>query len=740
MPDLYNELRRRNVLKVAAAYALVAWILIEAGSVLLPTFGAPEWFFRVYVIIVLSGWIVSVMLAWIFEVTPDGVKLERDLDRDTYVPEPKSHLNWIIIGLLVIALVVSISFNVTGIRHQDSLPTAADFGRGSIAVLPFESRSSDPENQFFTDGIHDDLLTRLSHVDSLKVISKTSVLAYRDTTKNLREIADELDVATVVEGSVQQYGDKVRINVQLIDASTDEHIWAESYDKDLTLENIFDIQTEISSRIADELRAALTPRDQLRLAAVPTMNLDAYTLYVAGRKNLYLREFDTLQASRRQFEQAIELDSNYAEAYAGLAQSIMLLLINHKAISPTDAYAAARRATARALELDPELADAHAVKGLIESTQWNQARVGDGNERAAASFRRALELNPNLADAAIWYAAQKEAEENFDESTELLVNALRIDPLSRIAYVNLPSMLAAQGEIEQTTDLLLKAMEIFPNWATPYQYMSNHLERLGRLDEAVAWSLRVEELSDDPLGGSNVLPIFYELGYLDLIDEFVAEFPTDHPLYPIGASYIHFLNEDYGQVIELLDPEIQDVTWPIEMVFPVLVRSAVMLGDYDLAYDYLVTGYPNLAADTRKIVDRKSLGAVVMLAYLEQRRGNEIAADALLARALDVARNVPRAGLRGEGIKDVQILALQGRKDAALDALREAMDEGYVSHTPFEMWGIDQDPLLDSLRGAPRYERMRLEMEERLQLIRDSLEAARTSGDWQSLRDKVLST
>ena len=582
-------------------------------------------------------------------------------------------------------------------------------------------------------------MTRLSHVEALRVISRTSVLAYRDSAKNVRQIADELDVDTVVVGSVQQYGNKVRINIQLIDAAMDDDIiWAETYDENLTMENVFDIQTQISSEIAASLRAALTPQNQSRLAAVPTRNLDAYTLYVAGKKNLYLREFESLQAARTQFEQAIELDEGYADAYAGLAQSIMLLMINHKAISPAEAYELAGGAVERSLELDPQLAEAHAVAGLIDSQKWKQVLVGDGNASAAASYRRALELNPNLVDALVWYASLKEVEGDFVASGILLRQAMQIDPLSRIPYVNLPSVLAAQGETEETTELLVKAIEIFPNWPTPYQYLSNHLERLGRLDEAVAWSMRVDELSDDPISGGNVLPIYHELGYVDLIDDFVAQFPEDHPVYPIGAGYIHFLNEDYDGVIEILDTREADDQWRIEKAYPVLVRAAVMKGNYDLAYEYLIRGFPSLAADTRVVVDRKTLGAVIMLAFLERRRGNDALADELLEEALPVVRQLPRVGLGGQGIKEVQILALQGRTDAALDVLSEAVDEGFVSNAPFEMWSIDQDPLLDGLRNDPRYERLRQVMEEALQRIRRSIDRARSSGDWQSLRDQAL--
>jgi len=739
MPSFVTELSRRNVLKVAAAYALVAWILIEAGSVLLPTFGAPEWFFQVYVMFVIGGWVLALIAAWIYEVTPDGVKLERDIDRTTYRPPQRSNINWILIGLLIVALGISLSFNIFDVRHQDLNETAAK-NRNSVAVLPFDNRSSDPENRFFTDGVHDDLLTRLSNIESLRVISRTSVMNYRGTEKNLRQIGEELDVATIVEGAVQQYGGKVRITVQLIDADTDEHIWAKSYDRNLTMENVFDIQSDISSEIAVSLRAALDPEDELRLSAVSTTNIDAYTLYAAGRQNLYQRRFQTTLQAREQFEQAIRIDPQYAEAHAGLAESIMLLQINHDAVAPAEAFELAAAATSRALELDPELAKAHAIMGLIEANRWQRTRLGNGNQIAAESYRKALELNPNLADTYVWYGALLESQGKIDQGIEMLRMALQIDPLSRIPYVNLPGMLASKGENEQTIELLLKAMTIFPDWAMPYEYMTGHLERMGRLDESIAWSQRAQELSEDPLSGGSVLPIYQALGYLDIITEFANTFPPDHPLYPVGMGYIHFLNEEYEQAINILEPVMEESEAPFKMVYPVLVRSAVLLGDHDRAYEYLLRSSPALGADALTTIDRVSIGAVVLLAFLEQQRGNGDVANRWLARAHEAIQDMPRSGMKGHGIKDVQILALQGRPEAALDALRDAIDQGFASLVPYELWSIDQDPTIDSLRSHPRYESMRLEIGKRMESMRQSIEDARASGDWQSLRNKALST
>jgi len=524
MASFVSELRRRNVLRVAAAYALVSWILIEAGSVLLPTFGAPEWFFKIYVILVMGGFVLSIIIAWVFEITPDGVKLERDVDRTNEKSDSKGGNNYIFIGLLIIALGISITFNITGMRG-DAIDIGEQTAHNSIAVLPFTSRSTIEENQFFTDGIHEDILTRLAEIKSLRVISRTSVNEYRDTGRNLREIADNLGVSTIVEGAVQRSGDDVRISVQLINALTDEQIWARTFDRKLSIESLFEVQSEISAQIADSLKAALTPEQEIRLAKIPTDSIEAYAEYVAGRENLLKRQFATLVSARGQFERAIEIDPEYAQAHSALAETVLVTLANHRSIAPNEAFAIASKHLDEALRIDPQLPQAHAVNGLLHTMQWEGTRIGDGNLAAAASFRRALALNPNLANGFVWFGSLRRAEGKIEESIELWTTAITIDPLSRIPYVNLPTALAMVGQNQRSIELLLHANRIFPNWATPPSYLSDQMQGLGRLDEAVAWSREETALSEDPLAGGNILGIYQDFGDDEKIDEFVEAFP-----------------------------------------------------------------------------------------------------------------------------------------------------------------------------------------------------------------------
>ena len=532
MTTFISELRRRNVIRVAATYGLIAWIIIEAGSVLLPTFGAPEGAFQIYVIAVIGGFVLSLILAWVFEVTPDGVKRERNLDSAARraSPESRQRMNLVIIGLLVVALTVSITFNVTDIRNSTESNEAVTDGNW-IAVLPFTNISSNPESAALVDGIHNDLLTRLANNKALKVISQTTVMEYRNSAKSIPQIGRELGVDTILEGTVQQAGDTVRINMQLIDARTDEHLWAKVYDRSLTMQDIFEIQTDISAEIALELRAALAPEENGRNARLPTDNLIAYSLYSKAQSDMATRIPEDALAARQQFEQAIELDPQFAEAHAGLATSVLLLYINDQAVERDEAFAIAEEELNTALSLNPDLADAYAGLGLLKMQLWQQTRTGNENIEAAAAFRKALELNPNHAYAYMWFAGLRDTQGQIDEAIALYEKSKEVDPLGRIPYANLPGLYAQRGQHEESLRQLIQATELHPDWATPYEFIALQLAALGRIDESLAWIYRAREVSSNPFEGGNVdIGIYMTFGDTDRAKEALFTFPETHPL------------------------------------------------------------------------------------------------------------------------------------------------------------------------------------------------------------------
>ena len=742
MTSFLAELKRRNVLRVAAAYALVAWIIIEAGSVLLPTFGADEGTFQVYVIVVLAGFLVALISAWVFEITPDGVKLDKDVVRIESGDRPPQTFNYAIIGLLIVALAVSITFNVTGIRvGSQSAEGTSTVMRRSIAVLPFASLSTNPENALFVDGMHDDLLNKLANLGSLKVISRTSVLEYRDTSKNLRQIGQELGVDTLLEGTVQRFGDDVRISVQLIDAETDEHLWASSYDRQLTMQNIFSIQSEISEAISGALQATLMPRAQERIESIPTEDIRAYSLYVSGRDNLYERRLETLQEAKGQFEQAIALDPDYAEAYVALAECYLLLFINHTAIAQDEAYAQAQENLDQAMQLNSELADAYATQGLLKTNVWSQSRIGNENAEAEAAFEYAIFLNPNHAQAYMWFASLRDSEQRYDEAIGLYHKSMKLDPLARIPYSNLPTLYAQQGQNDVALKLWLDAIEIHPEWPTPFQYIANHLAGLGRVDEALAWNIAAQSLSTDPsLGGNIGVGIYVQLGDFEKAHEILESMPPEHPLAPLNPGFRLLIDGDYEGGHRFFSGLIERSAQLPPYMYNVAADVAILAGDYEAAREYILINSPILARDSELEIDRFTVRDVIKLAFIVLRSGDVAAGTEMLEAALPVVQSLPRLGMFGQGIRDVQIYALLGRKEDALAALRAAVDAGYRSSVVYDNWLLEFDPFIDTIREDDRFTAIVGELETLNAAMRARVTEAEETDNWAALRALAGST
>ena len=731
------------MLRVAAAYALAAWIIIEAGSVLLPTFGAGQRLFQAYVIVVIVGFVIALVAAWVFELTPEGVKLDKDVDRS--IPRTaaaKQTFNFAIIGLLIVALAVSITFNVTGVRgglkSDEPGPVAM---RRSIAVLPFDSLSNDPDNALFVDGIHDDLLTKLASIGSLKVISRTSVLEYRNTNKNLKQIGEELGVDTILEGTVQRFGENVRVNVQLIDAQSDDHLWAQTYDRQLTMQNIFSIQTDISEAISGALQATLVPHTREPVMSIPTQNIRAYSLYVAGRDNLYLRRLETLQEARRQFEQAVELDPAYAEAYVGLAESLVLLNINHNAIPMEFAFESAQQNLDRAFSLNPDLADAYAVQGLLKSLQWSQTRIGSENVEAEAAFEYAISLNPNHAQAYMWFASLRDNEQRIEDAIALYHRSMQLDPLARIPYSNLPLLYAQQGQNAVALKLWLDAIEIYPEWPTVYAYLAAHLFGMGRLDEALAWNEKAQELSTDPaLGIQIAFGVYAQLGEMDRARSALMSLPDDNLLAPLLPGLEHFMDGDYAKSLEFFTGMLDRGEVIPQYVTKFVSDIAILSGDLDKARQIVFLASPVLKSDATTQIDRYTIRDVLKLAYIDIHSDDVARGRELLIAALPVAQSLPRLGMFGQGIRDVQIYALLGRKEDALEALGAAVNAGVRGTIPYDSWLLEDDPYLASLRDDQRFIDIVNHLANLNAEMRMRAEDAAESGNWAALRALAGST
>ena len=426
----FAELKRRKVYRVAVAYAIVAWLLIQAASILFPTFEAPLWVMKVFVTALILGFPVGLILAWAFELTPEGIKRAEDV-APREAKSPKAGRKWtaiIVVAAILAAALLAFQFTRTNKTARAELPkqtvsTATSMDK-SVAVLPFENLSSDKENAFFAQGIQDEIITTLSKISGLRVISRTSTARYSSTPENLAEIARQLRVSNVLEGSVQKAGDRVHINVQLIQADNDAHLWAQSYDRQLT--DIFGVEGEVAKRIADSLQATLSPQEKARVETKPTTNPDAYVLYLRARDyqtrpDNFLQDF---KSAAQLYKQAIALDPNFALAHARL--SAVMSQIYHWFEPTEEVKHTAHREAHESLRLQPDLGEGHLALGLYLYYEESDY------EEALLELNSAAKTLPNDGDVGLYIAAVQRRQGHFTEAIAAYQKAEAIDPRNSV--------------------------------------------------------------------------------------------------------------------------------------------------------------------------------------------------------------------------------------------------------------------------------------------------------------------
>lgn len=687
---LWQTLRRRKVVQWGLAYAAGAWALIQVISHVVATFHWPEQIQQLATLILLLGLPVSLILAWYHG------------DRG------QQHVTGT--ELAVLALLCLLAGGVLWLYGQRSAPTVATSpavtvaepattamasadARPSIAVLPFENRSDQSKDAFFAEGIHDDILTQLSKVSALRVISRTSVQRFRKTTLSAQDVAAQLGVTRILEGGVQRAGDRVRIHVQLIDAATDTHLWAESYDRELTAANIFAIQSEVATAVVGALQATLTPAEQARVNAIPTQDLKAWQAYQLGKERLAQRTSAALMEAEQRFRKAVALDAKFALAWVGLADALVLQPLYSG--EPKDAALHdAEQAANRALELDPNLAEAWTSAGNIAGERLEFGR-------AEWMLRRAIALNPNYAPAYHWLSFALTELGRRDEALAAAEHAVVLDPLSAIINARLGVARTEVGRFDDALAALGQAVEIEPTMAASYLLIADlHAYAFGRLDTAMAWYERAASL--DPRDPDILASMAF--AYWDLQDSAEAgQWLTRALAEGDGTTYTHavasLLYRDRGdeaasyrhaQRAAELDP------WNTFLVRDHDIRKR----DYAAARARYAKAYPELFADDLPAFEDRRAFAAIDLALVLQHTGEGQRARALLDRSESYLGTLPRRGPQGYGFSDVAIHALRGETAAALVSLRQAEQAGLRTWWRYYR---DFDPNLGSIRHEPEF-------------------------------------
>jgi TolB-like protein/Tfp pilus assembly protein PilF len=550
----FGELKRRNVYKVAVTYAVIAWLLIQAASILLPTFEAPTWVMKGFVVFLILGFAMAVFVSWAFEATPQGMKRTEDVSPDEVLPSwsPRKFAAVIVmIAMLAASLLV---FEL--LRSQSKPRRALDLPGKSIAVLPFENLSRDPDNAYFTEGIQDEILARLAKIADLKVISRTSTQRYKSSPDDLPQIAKRLGVSSILEGSVQKTGDRVRVTVQLINAASDAHLWAEMYDRNLT--DVFAAESDIAKMIADTLRAKLSGSEQQAIAVRPTQNAEAHQLYLRGRYFWNKRTGADLKKAIDYFNRAIGKDPNYALAFAGLADAYVLLSAYAEA-SPKESLPQAKAAALKALELDSTLGEAHAT--LANALVAYDLNFAEANRE----FERAIELNPNYATAHQWYAETGLVPlGQFEKAVAEVKRALELDPLSLVINADVGTTLTNARRYDQAIEQLRKTVEMDPGFYYAHWTLGNALELKGLTEEAIAEYKEAIALNDDPLPRALLGHLYAKIGrknealaILKQVRE-LRESSKQRYISPYNLALIHTGLGQKDEALQLLEETYQD--------------------------------------------------------------------------------------------------------------------------------------------------------------------------------------
>ena len=503
--DFFAELKRRNVYKVAVAYAIVGWLLVQIATQVFPFLEIPNWVVRLVIILVAVGFPIALVIAWAFELTPEGLKRTEDVD----LPAgggPKKR-TWIYVAVIAAMFSIGLFFAGRYTARNSSGASSAELVTKSIAVLPFDNLSRDPDNAYFAEGVQDEILTRLAKVADLKVISRTSTQRFKSAPSDLREIAKQLGVMHIVEGSVQKSSDQVRVNVQLINALTDAHLWADTFDRKLT--DIFAVESDIAKTIADTLQAKLSGSEKTAMSKQPTANPEAYELYLKGRFFWNKRTANDLRKAIEYFNQATEKDPNYALAYAGAAQA-WLLLPGYGGGGPNDCFPQADTAAKKALSLDDNSADAHAALAMVKQL-YDFDLVG-----AIAEFERAIKLDPNNATAHHWFANHSLAAAGQTErEIAEMKRALELDPLSLIINTNVGEAYIYAQRYDDAIAQLRKTVEMDGSFYFARYLLGNALELKGKLPEAMAEYQKAMALNDDPFAKGLLGHLYGKMGRKD---------------------------------------------------------------------------------------------------------------------------------------------------------------------------------------------------------------------------------
>ena len=675
--SLLTELKRRNVFRVGAAYLVLSWLLLQIGDVLFGMLDVPDWAGRLLIGLLAIGFIPAVVFAWVYELTPEGIKRESEIDRETSItPQTGRRLNWVIIVMMAFAL---------GIYGFDRFTRQAEPDRSyeSVAVLPFVDLSPEGDQEYFSDGIAEELLNVLARQPGLRVAARTSSFAFKGQNLPVTDIGEALDVAAILEGSVRRAGNQLRVSAQLVEVESGFQLWSDVYDRELR--DIFTVQDEIAGAIVEAMTAALVGNSSPETAAGSNeVDLEAYQAFLEGRFLAEQRTSTSLPMSVKAFEQAIALAPDYAPAYAGLANTYTLMEqspTSYGQLSRREVIQLGRPLVERAMALDPGLAEAHVVNGLLLELAFEQ-------QAAVDAFTRAIELNPNLALAHRRLGVGLNRLGRVSEGSAAKRRALELDPMSPVTVQNWIVQLGFLGRAEEGREVAERIVRLRPNDSRALGALTTYYRFTAQFDLAHATLKKAEAL--DPENTSDRASLFY--AYLDLG---LFGLARDYADSSIQRSLLALAEGRCADAVSTFDgadlsKERLLQAWKAK-VQQWCGSAAAAAENMDAAATWA------LAQPARLGIPRLDLGVEIVWNLRE--RGEQEEARSRLVFVEAVVRERREAGLGNvqQDYAEARLAVLTGDVPVALDLVEKLADRRAID-VPFM-----QDPVFRELQDEPRF-------------------------------------
>jgi TolB-like protein/cytochrome c-type biogenesis protein CcmH/NrfG len=674
--------------------------LLQVVDIVASIINAPEWVSQSILLVLGIGFPIAIFFAWAFELTPDGIKREKDVDRTQSITgRTGRRLDYTIIGVLVVA-VAWLGFDKLALdtpSEPGEIVAAVTDESPSIAVLPFTNMSADADSAYFSDGLADTLLHMLAQIKELRVAARTSSFQFRDQSMDVADIGKQLNVATLLEGSVQRSGDKIRITAQLIDVSNGYHLWSGNFDRELN--DVFAIQDEIATEVVNALKLSLLGESTENLQMYATENVEAYTQYLLALNDLGNNTFDSYTSAVNHLQSAIEIDPEYAPAYASLAR-VFFQLQRTGAIGRDEGIADARVAATRALDLSPNSPEALSVLGLIELDNGN-------NEVAEHLLLKAIENGPNYAPALRNYSQYLFSETRLEESMDVLQQAIRLDPLSLSSHILLTNGLSLMRRFDEAAEAIKRIQEI--NAQSPYgpTYESYINQLQGNWAAATQLMEQATALDpNDPEISVFVGDLYLGLGLLSEAGQWYDRATEIFPGHPVSLSRPLILNwivsgydkDDIQQARKLLEEKIENRWGSRAIPAYLLLDDAERTGDYTALLETLDNLHPQLFDDPpAKIADDPEMTFFVGRALVQSGQ-TERGFQLLDAWSNDTEK---LEAVIGFSTNSIEIDLLRGDKQAALEKLRARDSMKY--DIPMDRFYFARDSLWQTLSDEPQF-------------------------------------